>query len=112
MEASKDVEEVIIVLITTGSEAEATTIGRAVVQKGLAACANILPLKKSIFQWEGKIAEEQEFLMILKSRAVLFDELSMVVKQLHSYQVPEIIAIPIGSVSIPYLNWVRECTRK
>ena len=101
----------IIVLITTASEEEAATIGRAVVQQELAACANILALKKSIFQWEGEIAEEQECLMIVKSRLDLFDELSMAVKRLHSYKVPEIIAIPIVKGSPDYLNWVIENTR-
>lgn len=104
--------EAIIVLVTTASEEEATTIGRAVVKQGLAACANILALKKSIFQWEGEIAEEQECLMIVKSRWDLFEELSMAVKRLHSYKVPEIIAIPIAKGSQSYLNWVLENTRK
>ncbi len=115
MEGAKDQsrpEEVIIVLVTTASEDEATTIGRSVVEKKLAACANILALKKSIFQWEGKVSEEHEFLMILKSRAVLFEELSIAIKQLHSYKVPEIIVMPIVTGSPPYMNWVRECTRK
>ena len=102
----------IIVLITTASEEEAATIGRAVVQQELAACANILALKKSIFQWKGEIAEEQECLMIVKSRLDLFEELSMAVKRLHSYKIPEIIAIPIVKGSPDYLNWVIENTRK
>jgi periplasmic divalent cation tolerance protein len=102
----------IIVLITTASEEQATTIGRAVVKQELAACANILALKKSIFQWEGEIAEEQECLMIVKSRWDLFEELSMEVKRLHSYKVPEIIAMPVVKGSQDYLNWLMENTRK
>lgn len=102
----------IIVLITTASEEEATTIGRALVKNGLAACVNILALKKSIFHWEGNLSEEQEFLMILKSRSELFDELSRAVKQLHSYKVPEVVAVPIIKGSEDYLNWLMENVHK
>lgn len=116
MEPEKDSQswptQAIIVLVTTASEEEATTIGRAVVKQELAACASILALKKSIFQWEGEIAEEQEFLMIVKSRSDLFEELSMAVKRLHSYKVPEIVAMPIVKGSQDYLDWVMENTRK
>ncbi|MDQ6734759.1 MAG: divalent-cation tolerance protein CutA [Nitrospirota bacterium] len=116
MEPEKDSQpcptQAIIVLVTTASEEEATTIGRAVVKQGLAACANILPLKKSIFHWEGQIAEEQECLMIMKSRPALFEELSMAVKRLHSYNVPEIVAMPIVKGSPDYLDWIIENTRK
>ncbi|HKN87151.1 MAG TPA: divalent-cation tolerance protein CutA [Nitrospiraceae bacterium] len=103
--------QAIIVLVTTASEEEATTIGRTTVKQGLAACANILALKKSIFQWEGQIVEEQECLMIIKSRTDLFEELSTAVKRLHSYKVPEIIAVPIVKGLQDYLNWVIESTR-
>jgi periplasmic divalent cation tolerance protein len=116
MESNEDPQpwpaKAIIVLVTTASEEEATTIGRAMVKQGLAACANILPLKKSIFYWEGQIAEEQECLMIMKSRPALFEELSMAVKRLHSYKVPEIVAMPIVKGSQDYLDWIIENTRK
>ena len=98
--------QLIIVLVTTSSEEEATTIGRGVVKQGLAACANILALKKSIFHWEGKLTEEPEFLMLIKSRSELFEELSLAIKRLHSYKVPEIIAIPIVKGSADYMNWL------
>jgi periplasmic divalent cation tolerance protein len=102
----------IVVLVTTASEEEATTIGRDLVTQGLAACANILALKKSIFQWEGKLAEEQEFLMIVKSRSDLFEGLSIAIKRLHSYKVPEIVAIPIAKGSPDYMNWLVDNTLK
>src|SRR5687768_2515437 len=102
----------IVVLVTTASEEEATTIGRDVVKQGLAACANILALKKSIFQWEGKFAEEQEFLIIVKSRSDLFEDLSIAIQRLHSYKVPEIVAIPILKGSPDYINWLMDSTRK
>lgn len=104
--------QAVIVFITTASEDEASAIGRAVVSQRLAACTNILALKKSIFEWEGKICEESEFLMIVKSRLDLFEELSVVVKGLHSYKVPEIVAVPMITGSPEYLNWVMQNTRK
>jgi|SRR5690349_17090634 periplasmic divalent cation tolerance protein len=113
MDQGKDFQSwpTIIVLVTTASEVEATTIGKTIVKQGLAACANILALKKSIFQWEGQIVEEQECLIMMKSRSDLFDDLAMAVKRLHSYKVPEIVAVPIVQGSQDYLKWVMESTR-
>jgi periplasmic divalent cation tolerance protein len=102
----------IVVFVTAASEEEAARIGRAVVEAGLAACANVLPGIRSIFRWEGKISEEQESLMLLKTRANLFEELVGAIKKLHSYKVPEIIGLPIGKGSADYLKWIREVTAK
>jgi periplasmic divalent cation tolerance protein len=100
----------IVVFVTAASEEEAARIGRSVVEAGLAACANVVPRIRSIFQWEGKVTDEQEALMLLKTRAGLFEELVAAVKGLHSYQVPEIIALPIGQGSADYLKWIRDVT--
>ncbi len=102
----------IVVFVTTSSEEEAARIGRALVEAGLAACANVLPRVRSIFSWEGKVSEEQESLMVLKTRADLFKDLAATVKKLHSYSVPEIIAVPITRGSADYLAWIRNVTRK
>jgi periplasmic divalent cation tolerance protein len=103
-------EKFIVVLVTVGSEEEGTRLGRLLVENGLVACANILPMKKSIYKWEGKIIEEPECLVLLKSRRNLFEQLSTTIKQLHTYQMPEIVAIPIEEGSQDYLNWVMENT--
>jgi periplasmic divalent cation tolerance protein len=100
----------IVVLVTAGTSEEAAGIGHAVVEAGLAACANILPGVRSIFRWEGKIAEEGEVLILLKSRASLFDALAATIRQHHSYSVPEIIALPILLGSRDYLAWIRQVT--
>jgi periplasmic divalent cation tolerance protein len=105
-------QQEIVVLVTASTEEEAAKIGRSLVDSGLAACANLIPRVRSIFRWEGAIAEEQECLMILKSRAELFEELASSVKKLHSYTVPEIIALPIVLGSVEYLAWMREVTVK
>jgi periplasmic divalent cation tolerance protein len=100
----------IVVFVTAGSQEEGAKIGRAVVEAGLAACANIVPGVRSIFRWEGKISEEGEVLILLKSRAVLFDALAATIKRHHSYSVPEIIALPILLGAPDYLAWLRQVT--
>lgn len=105
-------EGFILIFVTTATEEEANKIGRALVEQGLVACANILPMKKSIFKWEGKVSEEEEVFMLLKSREDLFNEAMRMIKHMHSYQVPEIIAIPLVAGSSDYLNWVMANTHK
>jgi periplasmic divalent cation tolerance protein len=102
----------LVVFVTVSSEDEAIKISRAVVEARLAACANIVPGVRSIFCWEGNLSEEREVLVVLKSKAELFDELASLVKSLHSYQVPEIIALSIVKVTRPYWEWMDESMRK
>jgi periplasmic divalent cation tolerance protein len=101
----------IVVLITTPSLREARTIGRRLVEEKLAACANIIPQVASVFFWQGKICRERESLMLLKTRQSCFDRLVKRVKSLHSYSVPEIIALPIIRGSKDYLRWIHRTTR-
>ncbi|MGH7204837.1 MAG: divalent-cation tolerance protein CutA [Nitrospiraceae bacterium] len=102
----------IVVFVTTPSEEEATRISRSLVEAGLVACANVLPRVRSIFRWEGKVTEELESLIVLKTRSGRFKELAMTIKNMHSYSVPEIIAIPIVQGSAEYLSWIRDVTSK
>lgn len=102
----------VVVFVTASSEEEAARIGRGVVEDGLAACANILPGIRSIFRWQGKVSQEKETLLILKTREALFPSLAGRVKALHSYQVPEIIALPIKQGWSDYLQWIRDVTAK
>lgn len=101
----------IVVLITAPSREEAEAVGQSLVESRLAACANLLPGITSIFSWEGKVCKEKETLLILKSKRKLFDQLESEVMKLHSYSVPEIIALPIVAGSGKYLNWLRENTQ-
>lgn len=98
----------IVILVTTGSEAEAETIARALVEERLAACVNILPPVRSIYRWEGKVADDREWLLIIKTQGQRFAAVEEKIKALHSYQVPEVIALPIVQGSTPYLHWLAE----
>ncbi len=102
----------IVVLITAPNEDEASKIARALVEARLAACVNIMRNIRSIYSWQGKIEDEAEALMIAKTQRSLFNSLSAKVKELHSYTVPEIIAIPIVEGSTDYINWLGEVTKQ
>lgn len=102
--------ENIIVFITASSEDEAAKIARALVEARLAGCVNMLKGIRSIYTWQGKVEDESEVLMIAKTRRDLFEALLKKVKELHSYSVPEIIALPIVEGSADYLNWLKEVT--
>ena len=102
--------QTVVVLVTASSEAEATKIGNAAVEAGLAACANIVPNLTSLFRWKEKLSKEQEVLIILKSRLDVFQDLEEVIKRHHSFEVPEIIALPIVEGSATYLKWIIDST--
>ncbi len=99
-------------LVTTASYEEAEKIGRIIVESRLAACANVLNGMRSIFRWDNKINVENECLMIIKTTLQRYSELEAVIRQHHSYSVPEIIALPVVAGSVPYLNWIRSETSK
>ncbi len=97
----------IVVLITCGSAREARKIGRALVESRLAACVNIFPAPvRSIYRWKGRVESAREFLILLKTSRRRFRVIEREVRRLHSYQVPEIIALPIERGSRRYLNWL------
>lgn len=101
----------IIVLITASSSEEAGRIGTALVSEHIAACANIVPQIRSLFFWEGKTQDESESLIIVKSRLALLGRIITRVKELHSYTVPEVIALPVIGGSREYLSWVSDSTQ-
>jgi periplasmic divalent cation tolerance protein len=102
--------EYIIVLITVSGEEEAANIATELVNAGLAACANIIRGVRSIYRWEGKTEDGSEVLMIVKTRSDLFEGLAAKVRQLHSYSVPEIIAVPVIKGLEDYLDWIKSET--
>lgn len=101
----------IVIYITTGSISEAKKIGRTLVEEKLVACSNIISPIRSIYSWQGKICDDKETLMVLKTQKKLFKQIVKRVEKLHSYDVPEIIAIPILEGSKKYLSWLNEETK-
>lgn len=100
-----------VVFITASSEDEAVKIAKTLVEEKLAGCVNIIRNVRSIYFWQGKVEDDQEVLMIVKTRSDLFEELEKRVKSLHSYTVPEIIGIKIKKGSENYLSWLDEVTK-
>ena len=100
------VNEYIIVLVTTANKAEAEKISQSLLKEKLIACVNIINPVTSFFYWSGKIDKCEECLVVMKSRVDLFAELEHLVKQLHSYEVPEVLAFPIVAGSTAYLDWM------
>lgn len=100
----------VVVYITVPSPEEGEKIARVLVEKRLVACVNIIPGIRSIYHWEGKICDDRELLLIAKTKASLFESLEKEVKKLHSYKVPEIIAVPISAGSSDYINWIEANT--
>jgi len=101
-----------VVLVTAKDEEEAGRIADTLLKAKLIACANIIKDVKSLFWWEGKIDNAQEVLLVLKTRRALFAKVAKTVKIVHSYNVPEIIALPIISGYNPYLKWIDASTKK
>ena len=102
----------VLVFITASSLQEAEQLGTMLVEKRLAACGNIIRDVRSIFWWKDTIETQQEVLLMVKSRAMLFPHIVNAVTSLHSYDVPEVIAVPIISGSEPYLTWIDEETKE
>jgi periplasmic divalent cation tolerance protein len=102
--------EYIVVYITASGEEEAEKIARVLLENKLAACVNVVRGVRSIYRWQGKIEDGAEVLMIVKSRRAHFERLTAAVKKLHSYSVPEIIALPVVEGSEEYLAWLKEET--
>lgn len=104
--------EISLVLVTAGSEEEAAKIGRTLVEEKLAACANMVPRIRSIYRWKGEIHDEQETLILIKTRTSMFPALRNRIRELHNYEVPEITALPISQGLQEYLDWVVDETEE
>jgi len=100
----------ILVLVTTASKEESELIAVALVESRLAACVNIFPIS-SIYRWQGQIQSDSEYQLLIKTDIQLFSDIEAKIKELHSYSVPEIIAIDIVAGSRSYLNWLGESLR-
>ncbi len=101
-----------IVFSTAGSEEEARKIAHHLVEQRLAACVNIVPQLTSIYQWQGKIEEGREWLLLIKTSAEMFGHVQAAIRELHSYELPECIAVDIAEGSPAYLKWIESWVGK
>lgn len=104
-----DDEAVIFAYITTSGRDEARSIGKEMVEKGMAACANMFPME-SIYRWEGKVEQDEEYVLILKTRQGRREELEREVRKVHSYDCPCILFFKAEGGSRGYVNWIRDST--
>jgi len=98
-----------LVMTTTNSKENANAITKALLEKKLAACIQIQPIE-SHYVWKGEIQQDQEFLLLIKSKATLYKKIENCILQQHAYETPEIIQVPIEKGSNPYLNWITQVT--
>ena len=103
-------DDYIIVLTTCNSSEVASLIADTLVSKKLAACVNIVNGVESVYQWQGKVEHENEYLLLIKTQKSLYPELEKVIQELHNYELPEIIAVPIDTGEKNYLNWIKSAT--
>jgi periplasmic divalent cation tolerance protein len=95
----------IVVLNTCGSEAEAERLARLLVEQRLAACVSIVPRIRSVYRWNGAVESSEEWLLLIKSSRPLFEPLRAALEGAHSYQVPEVLALPVVDGAASYLDW-------
>lgn len=99
-----------IVLSTAGSAQEAGAIAQALVETTLAACVNIVPKIESVYRWQGKIKQATEWLLIIKTQAAQVEHVFNAIQGMHSYELPECVAVEVSAGSEPYLSWITENT--
>jgi periplasmic divalent cation tolerance protein len=99
-----------IVLTTVGSQEEARKIAHAMVDRRLAACVNIVPQIESVYRWQGKVETAEEWLLLIKTQAALYERVRDAIKELHSYDLPECVMLEVRDGSHEYLNWIAENT--
>ena len=105
---SDKASEPIVILMTAANREEANRIAEMLVSERLAACVQCLPEIQSVYRWQGEVARESEVLLLAKTTLEKFDELDRAVRENHSYETPEIIALPVIAISEPYLAWLQE----
>jgi periplasmic divalent cation tolerance protein len=105
-----DAKDAIVVFMTAPNGEEAERIAEMLVEARLAACVQILPEMKSVYRWQGKIERQPEVLLIAKTTRSKFPELERRVRASHSFEIPEIVALPVLAGSAPYLQWLLSVT--
>jgi periplasmic divalent cation tolerance protein len=104
--------ERLVAISTVGKAEDAERIARALVERGLAACVNVVPGVVSVYRWKGAVERDEELLLVIKTRAESFAALRDALVELHPYELPELIAVPIAAGYAPYLDWLDASLRR
>ena len=99
-------EPISVILTSVGTEQQALEISEELVARSLATCINILPCLRSIYRWKGKICTDSEYLLLIKTRRALFGAVSEAIRELHSYELPEVLEFPVGHAEPDFHRWV------
>jgi len=98
--------DAVVVMTTVATSDEAVTLVRALLERRLIACGTMLPPARSMYRWEGKLADEAEIVVLLKTRSARIDALEAAFRELHPYKVPELLALPVAAGAEKYLGWI------
>jgi len=101
-----ELEPISLILTSVGTETQAVEISEELVHRGLATCVNIVPCLRSIYRWKGKVCSDSEYLLLIKTRRALFREVAEAIRELHSYELPEILEVPVGFAEENFHRWV------
>ena len=99
-------DDITLIMTSVGTEQQAVEISEDLIARRLATCINIVPCLRSIYRWKGKICEDTEHLLLIKTPQRLFDEVSAAIREFHSYELPEILALPITNAEANFHEWV------
>lgn len=108
MSAMVELEPISVVVTSVGTEQQAVEISEELVAKRLATCINIIPCLRSIYRWKGKVCEDTEYLLMIKTRHSLFGAVSDAIREIHSYELPEVLEFPVGAAEPHFHQWVVE----
>jgi periplasmic divalent cation tolerance protein len=101
-----DLEKITLVMTSVGTEQQAVEISEELIARRLATCINIVPCLRSIYRWKGKVCEDTEYLLLIKTPEKLFDAVSAAIREFHSYELPEILALPVSAAESNFHQWV------
>ncbi len=101
-----ELEEITLVMTSVGTEQQAVEISEELIARRLATCVNIVPCLRSIYRWKGKVCEDTEYLLLIKTPRRLFDRISEAIREFHSYELPEILSFPIAAAEGNFHQWI------
>lgn len=107
-----ELDKITLVMTSVGTEQQAVEISEELIARRLATCVNIVPCLRSIYRWKGKICEDTEYLLLVKTPERLFDAVSSAIREFHSYELPEILALPVTAAEKNFHQWVLQMVEK